>query len=403
MNAHENYREEPYPGNSEGRGNGSRSPEELQADIERHRDNIDYTLSALERKLSPGELLDEGLRYVKSGPGELLANLGRAAKENPVPMALTGIGLAWLMLGQGRSTTNAERPSGSGHSAEADPVDLYAHYLSQEYPFEEDEIDCIIYEDLGPEAYGRYQYRGSPETGTPTPGQAKWKQRAGGAVSGAGDKAAEWSEKARANAAELQEKTRERMQSIQTRMAEAGEEARRRIEQARNVAWRRARRTGTAAAAQARSAARRAGDFFEHYPLSVVAIGVAAGAALGTSLPETRRENRLMGSTSDRVKSQAGSAVRHEVERAGHAAAAARDAALAEAQAQGLTGEGLSRQGEELRDRAEKVAEAARNEAERQGLTGEAVQEKVHEAREKVEQVAAAAREAAERDSRETR
>jgi hypothetical protein len=397
MNAREDYYERAQ------RGNGSRSPEELQADIERHRDNIDHTLLALESKLSPGELLDEGLHYLKSGPGELLANLGRTAKDNPVPVALTGIGLAWLMLSQnhsagstGRATEPQERAS------EADRASLYAHYLSQEYPFEEDEIDWILYEDLGPEAYERYQYRGYPEQEGGMQGRAaRWKERAGEAASGAGEKAGEWSENARANAAELREKSRARMRSIQLRMAEATDEVRERMDRARDVAWRRTQRTGAAAAAHARSAGRQAADFFERYPLSMVALGVAAGAALGTSLPETHREDRLMGGASDRSKRQARSAAQHQTERVSRAAAAARDAALAEAEAQGLTGEELKRRGEELREKAESVAEAARTEAEQQGLTAEAAQDQVHKAREKVDRVAGAAREAAERESRE--
>ena len=90
------------------RTNGHRSPEEIQADIERTRANLDQTLTAIEHKLNPSELFDQGVDYLRhSGAREYVSNLGESAKQEPIPLALVGIGLAWLMLSNGRSTTSA--------------------------------------------------------------------------------------------------------------------------------------------------------------------------------------------------------------------------------------------------------------------------------------------------------
>ena len=78
--------------------NGGRRPDEIQADIERTRSDMDATLSAIENRLTPGQLVDQGIDYLRnSGANEFVSNLGNSVKQNPLPVALVGIGLAWLM------------------------------------------------------------------------------------------------------------------------------------------------------------------------------------------------------------------------------------------------------------------------------------------------------------------
>ena len=76
-----------------------RRPEEIQADIERTRTDLNETLSAIEQRLNPSELFDRGFDYVRhSGAREYVVNLGAAARQDPLPLALVGVGLAWLMM-----------------------------------------------------------------------------------------------------------------------------------------------------------------------------------------------------------------------------------------------------------------------------------------------------------------
>jgi hypothetical protein len=76
---------------------------ELQQDIAQTRTHLDQTLNAIEQRLAPRQLLDEGLDYLRhSGAREYVANLGQAAKNDPLPLALVGVGLAWLMMSNGR-------------------------------------------------------------------------------------------------------------------------------------------------------------------------------------------------------------------------------------------------------------------------------------------------------------
>jgi ElaB/YqjD/DUF883 family membrane-anchored ribosome-binding protein len=78
--------------------NGHRRPEEIEADIEHTRGDLDRTLSAIEQRLTPGQLFDQGIGYLREhGAREYVSNLNAAAKRDPIPLALVGIGLAWLM------------------------------------------------------------------------------------------------------------------------------------------------------------------------------------------------------------------------------------------------------------------------------------------------------------------
>ena len=92
-----------------------RRPDRILVEIDRTRAQMDRTLSEIEQRLSPQELLNQGLSYVRhSGATEFAQNLGGAARQNPLPVALAGIGIAWLMA-LGREPA---RHDGNGFSAE---------------------------------------------------------------------------------------------------------------------------------------------------------------------------------------------------------------------------------------------------------------------------------------------
>ncbi|THK37801.1 DUF3618 domain-containing protein [Ensifer sp. MPMI2T] len=78
------------------------SSAELQREIESDRQRIEEKLHAIQERMSPGQLMDEMLEYAKtSGGAEYLSNLGVALKANPIPVALMGVSLAWLLANPG--------------------------------------------------------------------------------------------------------------------------------------------------------------------------------------------------------------------------------------------------------------------------------------------------------------
>ena len=70
---------------------------ELQREIESQRSRVASTIDQIQAKLSPGQLVDELLAYTKGGGGEFVSSLQRNVTTNPLPVALIGVSLAWLM------------------------------------------------------------------------------------------------------------------------------------------------------------------------------------------------------------------------------------------------------------------------------------------------------------------
>lgn len=103
------------------RDDAHKDPETLKQEIDATRADVGETLDRLQAKLSPGQLLDQTLGLVQRHGGEMAANLGNAVKQNPVPMLLTSVGLAWLMASgaSGRSTASRERSAAEWDGADA--------------------------------------------------------------------------------------------------------------------------------------------------------------------------------------------------------------------------------------------------------------------------------------------
>jgi len=90
-----------------------KSPETLEREIDQQRSSIGNIVDALEKKMSPGQLVDQALGYVKDNGGEFFGNLGHNVKANPVPAVLTTVGVLWMMMGNNRPATGG---SSSGSS-----------------------------------------------------------------------------------------------------------------------------------------------------------------------------------------------------------------------------------------------------------------------------------------------
>jgi hypothetical protein len=83
-----------------------KTPEQLEREINQTRDHVDETVRALVDRLSPGQLVDQGLEYVRhsdaaAGARTFATNLGRAVRDNPVPAAMITAGFIWLATSRG--------------------------------------------------------------------------------------------------------------------------------------------------------------------------------------------------------------------------------------------------------------------------------------------------------------
>ena len=86
----------------------------IERDLARTRSRLDATLDELQQKLSPGELMSQAVTYIKEGGGmEFGHNLGRSVRDNPIPVALIGIGLGWLVVANSRKAERRRRRGGT--------------------------------------------------------------------------------------------------------------------------------------------------------------------------------------------------------------------------------------------------------------------------------------------------
>src|SRR5205823_1282712 len=80
----------------------------VEREAEETRWQLAGTLEELRDRMIPGRVLDQVVDYTRDGPAaEFLRNLGREVRENPMPLVLIGIGIAWLMLASSRTSRAA--------------------------------------------------------------------------------------------------------------------------------------------------------------------------------------------------------------------------------------------------------------------------------------------------------
>jgi len=93
----------------------ARQSEQLEREAEIARMELAGSLDELRLRLTPGNIVDQIADYTRQGPtGEFLRNLSRDVQENPLPLALIGLGVAWLFV------WNSYRTHGNGAIPAAD-------------------------------------------------------------------------------------------------------------------------------------------------------------------------------------------------------------------------------------------------------------------------------------------
>jgi ElaB/YqjD/DUF883 family membrane-anchored ribosome-binding protein len=255
--------------------NDYETSKDIEREVERTRAHMAETLDELRARMSPGQILDEVLGYAKdSGGGQMVRNLGRSVQDNPVPLVLIGVGVAWMMAGNGRGRDYS--PAGSGEGARRAGAGV---------------SDAIA------SAAGAVSDTVSA---------------AAGAVS---DTASGLRDSAMRRANDFRETASSTMQGVRGA-----------VHRSEDSAYRSGRDLSSAFTA-----------LINDQPMLLGALGVAVGAALGAALPETEAEDRLMGEASDAMKEKAGEVAAAGYEKAKAVAESVVERGSEEAEAQRLT------------------------------------------------------------------
>lgn len=247
-----------------------RSADEIALEVELSRARVTETLDELKARMSPGQLVDEVLAYSKGAGGEFLANAGRAARDNPLPVLLVGAGLALLATSRGSGSDRPSRPTPRyGH----DDDFSYGRGGSRDSGLGSKASDAAA------------TVRDAAESGLDTAKDGL--SRVGDVVSDAASTASDM-------AGSVYRRTSDMAGSVGETLSNTGDYARRVLHDRRDDLA----HLGT-------SARRRAMGLFEDQPLVVAALGLAIGAAMGAALPRSRTEDRLMGEAAERAREAA--------------------------------------------------------------------------------------------------
>jgi ElaB/YqjD/DUF883 family membrane-anchored ribosome-binding protein len=251
-----------------------KSSQQLEREAEETRRHLESTLDELRSRLTPGEVVDQVFDYARDGKaGVFFNNLGRQALNNPLPVALVGAGIAWLMLSNGHGSA----ASGSYMPRRRQPVGSAREVASS-----------------------------ITEAGSNIADRAS---EAGGAVVGAvhatadaiGAAARSTSESLRHSATAVSET----VSSTASHISEAASKFRRASDRAGHTVER-MKDSSSELSRHATESAQNFVAFCKEQPLVLAGIGLALGAAIGAAFPATRAENKMFGAASDGIKEKLG-------------------------------------------------------------------------------------------------
>lgn len=404
----------------------NRTSAEIERDIQREREELQSTLNEIRDRYSVEAMARQAGRALQDHGGDIGRSVMRQVKENPVPLALTAIGIAWMMSGRSgrvpewhsanrRYSAYDERYGAYGNDDRHDGG-VGRDYRDYGYPEGADLLGADA--DSGGWEAG-YRTDRTPSTGATSAhagasgshrsaserlreareaASERWETTLEGAEqrwrgarsrsssawrSGRHSVASGWSgvrdailggwrsashasgsyaRGARASASELRDRLHEGT-------AEMSEEARKRV-----VAARQAAHDAQVKLEEAwERSSRQAGEMFESQPLVAGALALAAGAALGSLLPRTAMEDEAMGDESDRLFEEANRIYREERGKVARVAKAAADEASAVVrEKRGEYSQAASEQArhaaDDLREAVDRVSDRARKEAGKEHL-----------------------------------
>jgi hypothetical protein len=251
-----------------GYDSSGKSPGQIEEDISDTRGELGEILDELERKLAPRHLLERGMDMLKDGMSGDVGGIGETLRRHPVPLALIGIGIGWVVI---RAATGRGRLGEYGHDIR-------------------DRVSGAVQDAAGKvgEVAGQFRDKvagiaatASTSSVAPAPyptesaGYAYAREKSGAAMA-----------KARETAAEAGSAARDTIRQAQ----EAGSTVRQRAGQYASEAgdWLLATRD-------------RLTELIEANPLAVGAVGFLAGSLLALMLPRSQIEAQLIGQTSEQI------------------------------------------------------------------------------------------------------
>ncbi len=301
-----------------------RRPEHIEREIEHTRARMESTLSSLEAKLAPGQMLDRALGFVKNN--DVAKRTGKAvgrgafkqAKHNPIAFALMGSGIAWWIFGgkkkgeQRRAEVVYEQPA-YGVEVDLEQQTVISHPVDTTYTTStrENEQEGAKERIAGKAAETKERIADKAEHA---------KERAKDKASDLRGKMSEATSRASSNVRSAASSARTKAGNV----ASSAKSRARDMGRSMRAGYGKAASSGRSAARKAREQASRAGSELSsqarEHPLVFAGLAFAVTAAIGALLRPTRREDRLLGPRRDQVMDRADELAARGVEKAREAA-----------------------------------------------------------------------------------
>ena len=274
----------------------------LEREIEAHRAGVEETLGKLKDRMSVEQIVDDvgqflGMEDVRGA----LRTAGQQVRQNPIALGIVGVGLAWLLLGRAISSPSPDDGWDRDGSASDRP----------------------------------YTGGWAPESG----------QRG---TAGSSENYGDGGLRTEANG--LADQAKSIVSDVAGTLGDAPGKVRDMVGRASD----RVQSAVGSARDTASDAVRPIAGAMGGQPLLMGAAALAAGAVIGSALPRTRTEDRILGPQRDRLVDEAATMTREMGDRAFEAARATYDAASRTARDAGLIPEG-----ETLAEKVQRVATTA--------------------------------------------
>lgn len=352
-----------------------RSPEEIRREIERTRSHMDETVDAIGDKLSPGRFVDELWARAQTEGAAAVTN---TLREHPIPFALIGAGLGWLVMEQAKARSDGVGPG------------TYGRAEGRVGPYRGDAVDRHDpdweHASAGTRMKAKVAGAGHAVKEKLSDAGSRLKETAAAAGHSVSEAGQSVRERAASATHAAGEKLTDAAHSLQERAAEAGDVVTERVSSAARVASERARQG-------AGKAKEGFWQLLDENPMALGAIAFGLGLASGMSAPATRWEDERMGRFAGPLKDEARRAVQDTAQKARAVAQDAVEAAKDELQHQRETSSDPIRAAvNQLKDSARAVGRAAeraaRDRASSEELTAEGMKQLARQARDRVREPA---------------
>lgn len=279
----------------------SDNPEVIRTQIEQTRTEMGQTIQQLQERLSPErikEQIQESVKDATIGKVEQMAyqaeyevkswprRLSRTVKENPMPAALIGIGIGWLLV--------SDRDDDYGSSNRGRRMHSYG--------------EDVYYGDRDNKGWVGDQAEDA-------------RQRVSSAANRMQNRAEDAVENVRNRAEDV-------VDNVQERASELGEQVQETAGEARDYAQQTAAQLEVCARESVRRTKQTFWETMNENPMLVGAAALAVGAAIGAALPSTPTENRLMGEQRDHLMEEAKETVQETTRKVQDVVREAKDAAV---------------------------------------------------------------------------